>query len=403
MKIGYDAKRAVSNMTGLGNYSRLVIEETALSHPESTLYLYTPTLTDRQRSNPRVHRIDQLRNVEFRHPDGLGPFGHGSLWRTIGITRHFEPDGLDIYHGLSNELPLNIVSGGIPTVVTIHDLIYRRMPECYNPIDRMLYDFKYGRSARNATRVIAISECTKRDLIELHHVDPERIDVIYQGCDPQFAKRMDRNQIEALRRKYRLPEQYIIQVGTIERRKNLELTVRALPQLPPQIGLVAVGKDNNYLNHVRRIASQLGVEGRLTVLQGIPFDHLPALYQGAEAAVYPSRYEGFGIPVLEALESRRPVVAATGSCLEEAGGEAAFYVSPDDPRELSDTLNHILRQNTGGLEERLTRGTIYAQKFNTRDMTDRIFESYRKAIDDFRRANPDRKRREPVRLPKLPV
>lgn len=382
MKIGFDAKRAVCNMTGLGNYSRLVAEEVACHYPDTTLYLYTPTLTEAQKHNPRLARLNTLPNIEFRLPYGLGPLGHGSLWRSAGITRHFKADGLDLFHGLSNELPLNAASSGLPTVVTIHDLIYLRLPECYTFPDRKIYNWKYGQSARNATRVIAVSECTRRDLVELQHVDPEKIDVIYQGCDPQFQNVCTSETIGYIRRKYNLPQRYVIQVGTIERRKNLALSVRALSALPADVKLVAVGRDNAYLPYVRKVAAELGVADRIIFLEGIPFNDLPPLYQGSEAVLYPSRYEGFGIPVLEGLQSRRPVIAATGSCLEEAGGDAAWYVDPDDPKSMAGILNAILSGETD-LRARIGRGLQQAARFDTSAMAGKIMETYSKAIADF--------------------
>lgn len=385
MKIGFDAKRVVSNMTGLGNYSRLVVEEVASNYPADSLFLYTPELSLSQKENPRLARINSLPNVDFRLPYGLGPFGRGALWRSIGITRHFQADGLDVFHGLSNELPLNVSQTGVPAVVTIHDLIYRRLPECYPFIDRKIYDLKYGASARTATRVVAISECTKRDLVELHKVDPNKIDVIYQGCDPQFKRVCPPEEITDIKRLYSVPDNYIIQVGTIERRKNLELSVRALSLLPPNVNLVAVGRDNNYLPFIKKLARQLGVENRITFLSGLPFNHLPALYQGAIAVLYPSLYEGFGIPVLEGLLSRRPVIAATGSCLEEAGGEAAWYVNPNDHVAMADIVKGIINGSVN-INTRIGEGVQYASRFDTSNMASALMDTYLKAIDDNKRS-----------------
>lgn len=380
MKIGFDAKRAVGNMTGLGNYSRLVVEELARRHPEHNLLLYTPTLTDDQRANPRLERINRLANVEFRLPYGLGPFGSGSLWRTVGVTRHFRADGLDLYHGLSNEIPWNAHETGVPTVVTVHDLIYRTLPYCYAPADRLLYNMKYGRSARRATRVIAISECTKKDLVRFHHVDPDKIDVVYQGCDPAFRRVWTQDELRGVRERYGLGEgRYMLQVGTIERRKNLGLSVSALEGVDPDVRLVAVGRDNKYLDEVRRLARQKGVEGRLTVLDNVAFRDLPGLNQGAEAVLYPSRYEGFGIPVLEGLESRRPVIAAKGSCLEEAGGQAAFYVDPDSETEMVEAIRAALKGGAA-IDRRIGDGLHHAARFNTDDMTNRIMQTYERAL-----------------------
>lgn len=374
MIIGYDGKRAVNNMTGLGNYSRLVIESMAEAYPASRLLVYTPKLS----ANPRLDGLRSLHNVEFRLPPPQG--FKGSLWRTFGVTNNLRADKVDIFHGLSNELPLNIASAGIPSVVTMHDVIYRRRPQCYNAIDRLLYDFKYGRSCRNATRIIAVSQRTKDDVTELYGIDPEKIDVVYQGCDESFKHEIPAESLESVRRRLLLPQRYVLQVGTIEERKNLELTVRAITALPKDVKLLVVGRDRKgYLAKVRRIAAELGVTSRIDVRHNITFADLPAVCQMAEVIAYPSFYEGFGIPVLEGLESRRPVVAATGSCLEEAGGDAAFYVDPTDARGMGEVMRGII-DGSIPYAERIGKGLRHAARFNTDDMAQRIMAVYEKAM-----------------------
>lgn len=412
MIIGFDGKRAVNNMTGLGNYSRLVIEELGkrLRHDDALagidvhtpaprhapadqgfgmytsqpvkseevrghrLYVYAPEM----RRNPRLEPIHRLENVEFRFPPETG--FKGSLWRTFGVTNNIAADRCALFHGLSNELPLNIRSSRVKSVVTIHDLIYRRLPYCYTPQDRLIYNFKYGRACRNADRIIAVSECTKRDIIDLYQIPEEKIDVVYQGCNDIFRRDYPPRELQEVRQRLQLPERYIIQVGTVERRKNLELGIRALTALPSDITLLSVGRDHHgYLRQMRRLAADLGVADRVIYLEQVDFIDLPALYAMAEVSLYPSRYEGFGIPVIEALECGTPVVAATGSCLEEAGGPGALYVDPDDPRGMAQALNDIL-----GHSEKRTElagdGKTYVRRFNTASMTDNILQVYRKTL-----------------------
>ena len=376
MIIGFDGKRAVSNMTGLGNYSRLVIERLALENAGDRILVYTPALRD----NPRLSPLRALPNVEFRLPPPQG--FHGSLWRTFGITNNLQADKVDIYHGLSNELPLNIRKSGVPAVVTMHDVIYRTMPECYKLIDRRIYDFKYGHACRNADRIIAVSECTKRDVSRFYDIDPDKIDVIYQGCDESFRRVWSDEEIAALRRRLDLPERYILQVGTIERRKNLELTIRALSAVPADVHLVVVGRDHHaYKPYILRLASELGVTDRIHYYEGLDFKDLPGVNRAAKVIAYPSRYEGFGIPVVEGLESCRPVVAAKGSCLEEAGGPATTYVSPDSPKEMTQALDHLLKISTEE-EKRITEeGKRYAAGFDKSRMASAIMDTYGRAID----------------------
>lgn len=377
MIIGFDGKRAVNNMTGIGNYSRLVIGSLAEEYPSTEFFVYTPKLKE----NPRLKTIRELHNVQFRIPPASG-FG-GSLWRTFGITNNLGPDKVNLYHGLSNELPLNIKEAGIPTVVTIHDLIWRVLPHTFSAVDRMIDDFKYSRSCRNATRIIAISENTKRDIVKFYDINPDKIDVVYQGCDDSFKRRLTPLQLEETRRRLRLPDKYILQVGTVEERKNLESSVRALSTLPPEIKLLAIGKDRRgYMDKVKSIARDLGVSDRVVFRSDISFTDLPAVYQMARVVVYPSRYEGFGIPCLEALESERPLVAATGSCLEEAGGPDSIYIDPENPRQLGEAVLSII-SGSKDCAEMICRGKNHAAKFDNAAMATRIMEVYEKTICTF--------------------
>lgn len=380
MKIGFDGKRAVRNLTGLGNYSRLVAESLARRFPESEMLLFTPGM----RENPRLETLMQLPNVKFRLPDGNGIFAKGALWRSFGITRQLRRERVDIFHGLSNELPLNIKAARIPAVVTIHDVIYRRLPHCYSIPDRIIYNFKYGLSCRLADRIIAVSQRTKDDIVELYGIDPDKIDVVYQGCADAFKHPATRHALEKTREKYALPPRYIVQVGTIESRKNLALTVKALAALPQDVHLVAIGRDRGYLAEVMETARRDGTAGRIHVLDSVSFAELPAICQQAAAAAYPSLYEGFGIPVIEALESGIPVVAAKGSCLEEAGGEAAFYVDPRSPRQMAEALKTAI---TGGpaIVSRIALGKRHASRFDNAEIPARIAEVYAKTIEDFNR------------------
>lgn len=374
MRIGYDGKRAVKNNTGLGNYSRLVIEEWGKNHPADTLLVYTPEMRD----NPRLEEIRNMHNVEFRLPGDVG--FKGSLWRTFGIPNHIKPDHIDIYHGLSNELPLNIRSAGVPSVVTVHDLIFRRHPEYYTPFDRVMYNYKYGKSCVNADRIIAVSECTRRDITELYDIDPDKIDVAYQGCDKSFRKLHSPEYLESIRKELHLPDRFILQVGTIEKRKNLETTVKALAHIRPEVSLVVVGRDHHgYLKHIKTLAAALGVSHRIVYLNDLPFSLLPAVNQMAEVIIYPSRYEGFGIPVLEGLESMRPVIAATGSCLEEAGGPDSFYIDPDNHELMSQIVNGIV-EGIIPVKERIAAGKEFASRFGSTKMVDAIEKTYERVL-----------------------
>lgn len=372
--IGYDGKRAVANNTGLGNYSRYVIDTLSVGFPRNTYRLYSPTL----RENPRLEPLLMRANVELSGPSSALGRRFGSLWRSVGITRQLAADDVSLYHGLSNELPLNIARAAFPSVVTIHDLIYRRVPEDYKPVDRAMYDYKYRRSAENATRVIAISRKTRDDLVEDYQIDPGKIDIIYQGCDPRFGLPVSFEEKERVRTAYRLPKRYFISVGTVQSRKNQMLAVKALERL--DLPLVIVGnRKSDYAAEVAAYITSHGLTDKVLWLDNVPFADLPALYALAEFSSYTSRYEGFGIPVIESLSTGTPVIAASGSCLEEAGGPGAVYVDPDDvdgfvenaARMADDRIFH---------DKYAEKGRHYVKRFSADEFARLTMACYRKAI-----------------------
>ena len=374
MKIGFDAKRIVQNFTGLGNYSRYVVEGMARFAPQTQCVLYAPE----RRESRRLSLFEQAcpRAQMITATGGLR-----SLWRVWGVTRRLQSDGIDLFHGLSNELPLNIHRArGVKSVVTIHDLIFLRYPECYKPIDRLIYTYKFRRACRVADSIIAVSECTKRDIVKFFGIPENKITVIYQGCDPSFRSILTAEERTAVTSKLNLPKRYILNVGSIEERKNVMLAVEALPMITDsEVALLIVGRHTPYALSVMQRARALGVEKRVVMRHDIAFAELPAVYQGAEAFVYPSRFEGFGIPILEALCSQVPVVAATGSCLEEAGGEGSLYVDADDSQALAKCLNNILG-NEHLRREMVEKGLHHAAGFSAETQTRQLIDLYQQIL-----------------------
>ena len=281
-------------------------------------------------------------------------------------------DGVQLYHGLSGELPRGLKKSGIKGVVTIHDLIFLRHPEYYHWLDTKIYAWKFRYTCREADRIIAISERTKQDIMEFGDVPAEKIDVVYQSCDAKFSRQLSDDVLHGVREKFRLPPRFILNVGTIEQRKNLRLCVEALAQLPDEIHLVAVGRQTNYVK-------QLPQTHRLHLLNGVTDEELAALYQQAEVFVYPSRYEGFGIPIIEAIHSGLPVVACSGSCLEEAGGPDSLYVSPDDVTGMARAIRQMLK-GAEGREERIRRSQEYVRRFEGQDVAGQVKRIYQQVL-----------------------
>ena len=372
LTIGYDAKRAVSNGTGLGNYCRTLLNDLGTIDTTDSFRLYVPDLgRDDLRS-----QLDMPRNMSFVTPANKLVKPLRSLWRIKGIVNDLKRDGVDIYHGLTGELPLGLSEAGIKSVVTIHDLIFMRCPEYYNPVDVAIYKWKFRNTCKQADRIIAISECTRRDIMELGEIDDSRIHVVYQSCDTRFRQQVSPEQKQDVRARYSLPKRYVLFVGTIEERKNALLAAQALPYLSDEIHLVLVGRQTAYAKTITSFARQNGLANRIHILSGVPTSDLYAIYQQAECFVYPSRYEGFGIPVIEAIQSRLPVIACTGSCLEEAGGPDNVYVDPDEPQEMAMAIKSIT-DNPDAARQIVTRSLDYIRRFENGNVAQEMLNVYR--------------------------
>lgn len=376
MNIAFDAKRITRNATGLGNYSRYIVGALAEYYPENNYLLCAPSA-----GTPRLY-ADLLahRSVSLQTPESSVGRLLGSYWRNLGLKPMLRREEVDLYHGLSNELPIGLYRyKHIGTVVTIHDLAFVRYPQFYKGIDRLLYRRKYGASARHADHVVAVSEYTRQDIIDYFDVEPERVSVVYQGCSPLFLN-VKPEQAAFVRGHYQLPERFMLFVGTIEERKNLRLAVQALAQLRDKnICLVAVGRHTPYTEQVYAEARRLGVASRLRCMAGVPTEHLPGFYAAAELFVYPSHFEGFGIPIIEALNVGTPVIGATGSCLEEAGGPDSLYTDPRDAEMLAHHMTTIL-ENPQLAQQMRTEGKLYARRFSPKQIVRELRAIYENVL-----------------------
>lgn len=379
MKIGFDGKRAAQNRTGLGNYSRFVARIMAEQMPENEYRLYVPN----ERRTPFLGEIPTVAAMPVAAPRGAWRHFR-SAWRSWGIAKDLRRDGIELYHGLSNELPLNIKSAGCRSVVTIHDLIFLRHPEYYKPVDRWIYNQKFRRACIDADRIVAVSEFTKRDIIHYYNIDSEKIDVVYQGCDKAFGEPISRDRLEEVRCKYQLPESYVLYVGSIEERKNVGLLIEALrgeAERGLPFHLVMVGKSTPYCEQQKEAVKRLKLDAYCHFFHGVPFADLPSLYRMATVFAYPSRIEGFGIPLLEAITSGVPAIGCTGSCLEEAGGKDSIYVGLDDANKLGESIARLLADNSMR-QSMIEKGRDYALKnFSDSKLSRDLMDVYAKAME----------------------
>ncbi len=324
--IGIDASRAVGRTrTGTENYSWQLIRRLVQFRDRNTWRLYI---------NGGGNQLPPLPvDVDVRDIPSRRLWTHGRLSRELlrhNVAGLFVPAHVvPLYHP--------------PTVVTIHDLGYLHWPETHPARDVRMLDWTTRWSAKVARHIIVPSRQTAHDLEEHYGVAPQKITVIHHGVSDAMSPTPDDSDI-TLRQRYGLPDQFVLAVGTVQPRKNLPTLARAMALSPKlaDLHLMIAGRPGWMYEDVLQDIQSSGLGSRLHMLNYVPDDDLPALYRAASLFVQPSRFEGFGMPVLEAMACGTPVVAARGSSLDEIGGEVAIRFSADDPDELAAQIEDLL-------------------------------------------------------------
>jgi glycosyltransferase involved in cell wall biosynthesis len=366
MNIGFDGKRAFQNKTGLGNYSRSLIHILSQYYPQHYYTLFAPKKTS-------LFDIKSFNNVDVITPSSSVGRHFPSVWRNRLMVKDIISAKMDIYHGISNELPAGIQNIAVKKVVTIHDLIFERHPETYNFDERYVHRWKVKAACKAADAVIAISLQTKNDLVDFYKIPAEKIHVCYQCCNPIFQQTISPEEKTIVKQRYGLPENYFLFVSSIAPRKNLIAICKAMALTKEELNipLVVIGDGKKEKDEVKHFMRENGIAERLILLNELPQSKeqpfitatdFPAIYQQALALIYPSIFEGFGLPVLEALWSGLPVISGNTSSLPEVGGDAALYFAPHDHELLAKHMLNIATNS--GLHNNLKeKGFIQAQHF----------------------------------------
>ncbi|MBM72407.1 MAG: hypothetical protein CL847_06455 [Crocinitomicaceae bacterium] len=373
MRIGFDAKRAYLNNTGLGNYSRDCIRILSDIFPDNSYHLYSPKTVE----NPRLVFLNERSNITSHFPKNFIERIFKGFWRSVLIKKKLEST-IDLYHGLSNELPFGIQLTGVKSIVTIHDLIFIRYPELYKRIDRQIYMIKFQKACRSADMIIAVSEQTKSDIIEFFGMPKEKIKVVYQSCAPVFQNR-SRSKLNPDISKYNLPDDYLLYVGSVEERKNLINIIKAVHRMPKE-NLIVVGNGKAYMKRCRDYVLDNGLGTRVKFHSNVPTDDLAEFYYGAKTFIYPSTFEGFGIPILEALFCKTPVITSRGGCFLESGGPYSIYIDPHDPSEIVDAV-HRLNSDEILRDNMINEGFKYAQKFTDQNVASNLIRVYQSVLN----------------------
>lgn len=380
LRIGIDYTSAVRQRAGIGRYTRNLIWALAELDSDNLYTLFVAGGTRRDRvdkdltawpANYRIRSVpisDRWLNI---------------LWQRfrLPLPVQWVTGRLDLFHSPDFVLP---PVGRIPTILTVHDLSFLRVPHCFLPEFRQYLETAVARAVRRTQWILADSENTRQDLIELLAVEPERVSVLYPGVEPHFRPMEGALELERVRIRYGLPHRFILGVGTLQPRKNFDGLIRAFAQLLAARGhdpgfddvyLVIVGEKGWMYEEVLALPQRLGVGERVRFTGFVEDADLPALYTLAEVLAFPSWYEGFGLPVLEAMACGTAVVAADNSSLPEVVGEGGLLVHAGDLQAWAEALARLLTD--GDLRARLiTAGREQAQHFTWEESARRLLTIY---------------------------
>jgi glycosyltransferase involved in cell wall biosynthesis len=319
--------------------------------------------------------LSDFNNVETVFPDTPLHKTFKGYWRSINLEKSLIKDKIDIYHGLSNEIP-RTRSKKIKYIVTIHDLIFKRFPRNYRSIDRRIHNVKFKYATKNADLTIAISEQTKNDIVDFYNVNPDRIKVVYQTCHENFRRSYPNEVILHVKEKLQLPDNFILNVGTIETRKNLNAIIQSIPLMKNDLPIVVVGRKTKYINFLKVQMNKLKIDpNRIIFLHHVTIEELPCIYQLADIFIYPSLFEGFGIPIIESLTSGTPVITSKDGCFSEAGGPSSLYIDPTDYEEISHTIDALLTDSEKQ-KTMIEDGKEFVKKFEPNSLTKEVMDIY---------------------------
>ncbi|HQO90024.1 MAG: glycosyltransferase family 4 protein [Chitinophagales bacterium] len=365
MIIGFDGKRLYDNKTGLGNYSRTLMHRLLNFYPENEYKIFV---------HQKYFEDSPYKYTDFVERTVISEAFSADLWRFRGVEDDIIRQGVQVYHGLSNEVPE--LPATVKKVVTIHDVIFHKLPKTFPFIDRQMYAYKTKKACHIADAIIAVSEQTKQDLIELTKTPEEKIHVVYPTWNKEYEHECNYVLKEEYFNRYGLPRDFVLFVGAVSKRKNFLrlLEAMALPENKDK-NLVAVSNGGDEYDEAERLIYEKGLEGNVFFLKDLPWYELPIIYHMSQGLVYPSIYEGFGLPILEALRCGKPVITSNVSSMPEVGGDACIFIDPANVEEISAAINFIYYNLELAAEIR-EKAMHQVQKFAPEKMTAQMMQVY---------------------------
>lgn len=375
MRIGIDARMYSTEFTGIGRYVYELVKALTELDDKNEYVLFM--------NEPEYSKFVESRRVK----KVLVKARHYSVREQLGYLWTLRRAKLDLMHFTHFNAPILYRK---PSVVTIHDLTLSFFPgkKMNSAFYRMAYNTVLKAAVRNARKVIAVSENTKADLVEIAGTSPSKVEVVYEGVGEEFGPRGDQELQEDVHRKYSITRDFLLYTGVWRGHKNLVNLIRAFALLREgeeghDLQLVITGEEDPYYPEVKRTVKELGLEHHVIYTGMVPEKELVALYQTATAYVFPSLYEGFGLPPLEAMRCGTPVVASKVSCIPEICGEAsAIYFDPYDPEDISNSIRKVLLDEN--LQKELREcGLKHSLKFSWEKMAQKTLEIYTDILESL--------------------
>ena len=368
MRIGIDATALPPEPVGAGTYIIQLVRALADSDSDHEWVVFA--------HRSRIELFGEMpgRTMEWIPIRDKSPFQR-LIWEQTTLPTVAKQTRLDILHSLHYTRPNRLECA---SVVTFHDMTFFLYPQLHTLPKRTFFPVAIRSSARRANALIAVSETTRQDTIRLLNVSPEKIFTCPNGVSPDFHPISDASRLEACRNKYHLPENFILYLGTIEPRKNLPILLRAFHRLVQEgagLHLVITGKHGWMVEQVRDTIRELHLDRLIHFTGYIPADDLPIVYNLARTFVYPSLYEGFGLPPLEAMACGIPVIASAIPAIQELVGDAGVLFPPQDEEALFQALRMVVEDPS--LQAKLSKkGRERSQQFTWKRCAQATLEVY---------------------------
>ena len=352
MIIGIDGNEAnVSNKVGIGQFAGSILDQLSKLKTGHTFWIYLknkPISDFPKESDSWKYKI-------------VGP---KAFWTQIGLPFHlYTSKKPDVFFSPTHYAPR---LSPVPTVIAVMDMSFIHFPELFRKKDLFQLKNWTSYSVRRASRVITISQASKSDIIKTYNISKDRVDVVYPGID--YARFDEKSSMETIKEKYNVPKRYILFVGTLQPRKNIARLIEAFDKVikdknMSDLSLVIIGKKGWMYEDILNTPKKLGIEDKVMFLDFVPDVDMPAFYKNAQVFVLPSLYEGFGLPILEAMKYNCPVITSNVSSLPEVGGDAVLYVDPESVDDIAKKIAQLISDEK--LREKLIeKGREQIKKFD---------------------------------------